>query len=1628
MASTAAVLNILVAANTAPASAQLTALSGQLKKTQVQAAATSGTVGGGLSKGSKAAAIGLGAAAVAAVGVGKALSSSVRAASNFESTFAEVRKTVDTNEAGFKRIERGLRNLAKEIPVPVEELNNLAGEAGALGIASKDIITFTRVASQLGTTTNMSSSDAANALARLANIMGTSSNRFENMASALVGLGNAGASTESEIADMALRIASTGKQVGLSEANVLGFASALSSVGINAEAGGSAISKAFSLISRAVATGNEDLAGFAEIADMSAPKFSNLFRRDAARGMLAFIDGLGHIKENGGNALVELDKLGITEVRLTNALLSAAGAGDLFNEQLAMSSKEFRQNSALAEEARKRYETFQQQVQLLKNNFNDLLITVGQKVLPVLKDLVKEVNSVLSDEALTGQEKFAKIFTKLTEVATEAFGKMVEAAVKASPQIASALVMGIVQSNVWARLAAGALLLRALGGRAAIAKIGGFIGLQMGGSMAAGIAAGMSGGAAAGGAAGGLGAAIGGALKNIRWARVGLIGVGIVAADMFMQSMAKRVQAKSPELTEAMRAIIEPGPELLGINLNPIIDGITPSGGGREVAKWIEAAAKAAEKGGATMNAARQAEIKSGMQLLELTKEQKTAVSQLFDLYEAGRDLGIGVNADMNVQELRKIAGGFDFLRENVGSNLADINKVSGETSTRIKSSLGSNSEEGRKLLAKNMRLTADAIEQSMKQSGTRTRVGMKRVRELLADARLVDPTRRQAREIGGVWAQGFANMGKVTSAGVRRVIGEAKKMPGPMRKLAVETMLSQVNAARQAGKITPKEYRTLRSKILAEFTGLSLGTKTRMEGVEKGVRGPAKEAGKRMASLATAAERSSQRIRDAVKSVPNATRGAYTKLANYANSAASAFGSDQRVSLSFRRGGMAKFSGPGLVPAMVSPGELISYKGRELYVPGRPEPRDSVMMNLPPGAKVFTFDGQARLAMGASQNEALRKQAPHFARGGVVGEAPRPKLIGGPAVPRATGQAAIDRGREQASDWVKRLKPTLDMITRIAGGFGLQVTSAYRPGDDGYHGVNRARDYSNSSGPTQEMFKFANYVGTNFGKHLLELIYSPLGWSIKNGSRTAPYAVSDHYDHVHVAMQKGGIVPRLRNVGAPQRLRNGGWVKTGYTVFDDAGGGYLGHLQQGNGYAELGTATQGGSATGVGYIARALGMSGELKDKFPLDVKINGKMRRMYKRDRGYGQGDPYYSIDIYKDTWPFFGLSGYSKGNAWVRRGASKEEIEKVKRGAKNVFKLISSARVNRGADGNLNAARKNAQRGYALAGNGSVDEARERLDLARNQIRKALKNKKPPKKTSRDKETPGGIDIQALRRKVGFLEETIELADEKYGADWSAAGSELDSTERRDLIAKNLQLLKLLRQLRKKVKTAMAFWKTKIPSDKTNIEDSREKVKDLNKKIKGSKDKEKIKGWTEAVKGHEKDIARWQKSVNKGTSTVSDLRTELTDIEGVTTKGGRINDVQMVLKSLNFQAPSESGGPDSELASLLREQLTISQRNLAIAQAQAPIFQQFMPKFHQGGIVQGPRGAERPIMAQAGEGVFTRDQMRAMGGAGNITVVIEDGAIDSNRIRVEVDGVLQDKISTVRRSTPNRRYSTR
>lgn len=317
----------------------------------------------------------------------------------FESAITGVFKTVEGTDEQLNQITDDIKALAKEIPLTTTEISSVAEAAGQLGIATNDVTKFTEVMSALGVSTNMTATDAAETLAQFAKVTGLQANEYEKLGSTIVALGNTSATTESAIVDMAKNIASAGVQVNMTPQVIMGVSAALSSVGLEAQGGGTAISKLMINMATAAQTGSEELASFAEVAGMSVESFKALFNSSAVDAMSAFFDGLGNGSES---AIVMLSEMGISETRLRDTVLRLSSAQGILKESVETATAAYNENLALTQESERFYSTTESKVQLLKNAVNELGVTIGDQFSPRLrlaltngKDAIEEIDEFL---------------------------------------------------------------------------------------------------------------------------------------------------------------------------------------------------------------------------------------------------------------------------------------------------------------------------------------------------------------------------------------------------------------------------------------------------------------------------------------------------------------------------------------------------------------------------------------------------------------------------------------------------------------------------------------------------------------------------------------------------------------------------------------------------------------------------------------------------------------------------------------------------------------------------------------------------------------------------------------------------------------------------------------------------------------------------------------------------------------------------------------------------------------------------------------------------------------------------------------------------------------------------------
>lgn len=389
---------------------------------------------------------------------------------DYESAFAGVRKTVDPTVEQAEQLYSDLLSISETTPTGFIEAAKIMETAGQLGvgqvdefgadiseqyrIATEDLGKFTRTYINLQEATNIQGEEGAKSLARFMNVSGMDMKDIDRVGGVITQLGNKFATSEEEIVNFQNYLAPTAASAKMSGIEMLALATALSSVGIRAEAGGSAAGKLIKNMQLAAEVGGqaqekiaslgealydfnsgrefsnwwsfqkgEDKAGiaddlnmtidavqeladswvkldqYAEVMNMSTPEFIKSWNENKADSLLTFFQSLNNLDEEAGNSvLAQLAEMDLTEIRLSNLIAAMSINPDLYEKALAYAREQFAmdpEHNALAEETLKRYETQESQNEMLKNKFDNTMADFGDNLVKALNPALEVVNGLL---------------------------------------------------------------------------------------------------------------------------------------------------------------------------------------------------------------------------------------------------------------------------------------------------------------------------------------------------------------------------------------------------------------------------------------------------------------------------------------------------------------------------------------------------------------------------------------------------------------------------------------------------------------------------------------------------------------------------------------------------------------------------------------------------------------------------------------------------------------------------------------------------------------------------------------------------------------------------------------------------------------------------------------------------------------------------------------------------------------------------------------------------------------------------------------------------------------------------------------------------------------------------------
>lgn len=350
-------------------------------------------------------AVGIGGAALTAMSVGV-----VKVAADFETMYANIERTSGLTGTALQNLESEFLSLGQEIPASFADLGNIATLAGQLNIPAGRIAAFTETVAKFTATTGVTVDSATTAFGRLDALLPDVQGNYEALGSSILNVGVNSVATEQDIISTTTQIAAAGAQAGFAADEVIGLAASYASLGIAPEAARGTTIRVFSEIRGAVQAGGDELETFSKLAGMSGEEFQKAWSNSATTGE-TFIKVLGGLQTEGANAEDTLRGLGITAVRDINALLRLSQNTELVAENFGYAADGFAQGTQLGSSFQKIAETLAAKVQVLANNFQAFLATIGGTGLGVIGGVVDGLSEMLKFLTELAQNPFFQSVT-----------------------------------------------------------------------------------------------------------------------------------------------------------------------------------------------------------------------------------------------------------------------------------------------------------------------------------------------------------------------------------------------------------------------------------------------------------------------------------------------------------------------------------------------------------------------------------------------------------------------------------------------------------------------------------------------------------------------------------------------------------------------------------------------------------------------------------------------------------------------------------------------------------------------------------------------------------------------------------------------------------------------------------------------------------------------------------------------------------------------------------------------------------------------------------------------------------------------------------------------------------------
>lgn len=325
------------------------------------------------------------------IALGATVAAPIKAAMDFESTMADIKKVVDAPKGAdentfFKAIGKQVLDLSKVLPMTANEIGRIYALGGQSGIATEDLGKFTESAVKMGVAFDVSAEQAGQSMAELRSAFGMTQDQVNTLADQMNYLDNNGSAAAKDILEIVQRIGPLAKVAGVSAGQVAALGSTLRGMGVQNEIAATGIKNLFLTLAAGESATKGQRAVFKQLGYTST-EVAKSMQLDARKTMTVILKQIGKLsKDKQAAALSTLfgkEVVGSIAPLLTNL--------DQLEKNFDAVADKTKYAGSMQKEFAARAATTENQLILFRNQITGLGVTIGSVLLPAVNSVLQTV-------------------------------------------------------------------------------------------------------------------------------------------------------------------------------------------------------------------------------------------------------------------------------------------------------------------------------------------------------------------------------------------------------------------------------------------------------------------------------------------------------------------------------------------------------------------------------------------------------------------------------------------------------------------------------------------------------------------------------------------------------------------------------------------------------------------------------------------------------------------------------------------------------------------------------------------------------------------------------------------------------------------------------------------------------------------------------------------------------------------------------------------------------------------------------------------------------------------------------------------------------------------------------------